>query len=118
MTQADLYAPGVHVRANGRLVVYDAQVERGFADAVRRLGQFVRARARKLSKGDSEYAKDLEQAAWIKLWELDPLRFDLHNSEDQRFLRAVLAHRMRDVARGKRRAEARVELVPLHLKLA
>lgn len=117
MTNPDLYAPGVHVRANGRLVVYDANVERGFADAVRRLRPFVHARARRLSKGNSEYAKDLEQAAWIKLWELDPFRFDPRNREDDRFLRAVLAHRMRDVARGDRRAEARTELVPLHLRL-
>ena len=91
--------PGVRIRADGTLEVVDVDVERGFADAVRRLSRFVRRRATEWSGGDRDLATDLMQEAWIKLWELDPLRFDPENWRDQAYVRAVLVSRMRDVAR-------------------
>jgi hypothetical protein len=91
--------PGVRIRADGSLEVIDVDVERGFADAVRRLSRFVRRRATAWSGGDRDLAADLAQEAWIKLWELDPLRFDPENWRDQSYVCAVLVSRIRDVAR-------------------
>ena len=89
-------APGVRMRPNGRLEVVDADVERGFAEAVRRLRPFVLSRANRLAGGDRDVARDLAQQAWIKLWELDPLRFD---DEDEAYVRSALANHMRDWVR-------------------
>ena len=100
MTEASIeIAPGVRMLPNGRLEVVDADVERGFAEAVHRLRPFVRSRANRLAGGNRDLARDLEQEAWIKLWELDPLRFD---DEDEPYVRKVLANHMCDRMRRER----------------
>src|SRR5579872_4483075 len=98
--------------------VDDADAERGFTDTVRRLRQFVTRRARRLADGDHDLMNELAQEAWIKLWELDPLRYDLDDRNDRRFLRVVLSNRMRDVARKELRLRGGPEIVRLHVRLA
>jgi DNA-directed RNA polymerase specialized sigma24 family protein len=90
---------GVRERADGCLVVRDADVEAAFSNAVRRQGGLARRRAKVLSRGDRALAKDLVQEAWLKLWEIDPLRFDLDHREDRTYVRASIVNHMRDVAR-------------------
>ena len=114
---SDPLLPGVRVRLDGRLVVRDADVEHGFASAMGRLGPFVRARAKRLCGGDRDYAEDLVQEAWIKLWELDPLRFDPNDQKDQAYVRQALALRMRDVALADDPLPAGPEIVRLHVRL-
>ena len=115
MTEAStdryMIAPGVRMLPNGRLVVVDADVERGFVEAVRRLRPFVRSRAKRLADDDRELERELAQEAWIKLWELDPLRL---RDEDEPYVRTVLSNHMADLARGEhgRRRKRKVEKQP------
>ncbi len=62
---------------------------------------FVRRTARALAKGDGALQDDLEQEAWIRLWELDPTRFQ---PGDQRYVARALKHRMIDCLRAHRSA--------------
>jgi DNA-directed RNA polymerase specialized sigma24 family protein len=61
----------------------------------------LQAAAYRIADGDRDLAVDLEQEALIRLWELDPTRFDVSNPQDQRFIHRVLVNRMRDVARRR-----------------
>lgn len=101
----------------GDLLV-DADTERGFSNAVKRLRPFITHRARRLSDGDRDLANELAQEARIKLWELDPLRYDLDDRNDRRYLRVALGNRMRDVARKELRLRGGPEIVRLHVRLA
>jgi len=99
-------------------LVVDADAECGFNDAVRRLSPVIRRRSRRLCDGDLDFANELAQEAWIKLWELDPLRYDLDDRDDRRYLRSALGNRMRDVARKELRLRGGPEIIRLHVRLA
>lgn len=96
--------------------VAEADVERAFADAVERLRPYVVHRARRLADDDKDLAADLEQEAWIKLWELDPLRYDPEDHRDQSYLRAALSNRMRDIARKELRLRGGPQIIRLHAR--
>lgn len=49
---------------------------RAFGSAAERLMPYIRSTARALAEGNKDLAWDLEQEAVIRLWELDPSRFD------------------------------------------
>ncbi len=49
---------------------------RAFGAAAERMMRYIRGTARSLAEGDEDLARDLEQEAVIRLWELDPSRFD------------------------------------------
>jgi DNA-directed RNA polymerase specialized sigma24 family protein len=93
---APLKPPGVRTRADGDVIVQDVDVEASFNAAMQRLQVYVRVLARVMSYGDRMLADDLEQEAWIKLWELDPLRMD---EDDQPYVRKALLNAMRKVMR-------------------
>src|SRR5260370_3347144 len=58
--------------------------------AIERLGISLKRRLRKLSLGNEDLYADLNQEAFIKLWDLDPTRFT--PSEDHVLLRLVVDH--------------------------
>ena len=72
-----------------------------FTAALARLRGYITRRAKKLAFNDADLADDLEQQAWIRLWELDPSRYDPHNARDERYLRSALVHRMRNCVRDE-----------------
>ena len=65
------------------------------------LRPFIRTSARRLAGHDRALAKDLEQEAAIRLWQLDPTRFD---ASDAGYVRSALYKRMQDAARRERSA--------------
>lgn len=110
---APLRPPGTRVRGDGDEIVQDVDVEASFGAAMQRLRVYVRVLARVLSCGDRMMADDLEQEAWIKLWELDPLRLD---DDDQPYVRTALIRRMRDVMRNERHLPH--DTIELHVRTA
>jgi DNA-directed RNA polymerase specialized sigma24 family protein len=58
--------------------------------------------ARRLTH-DADEQRDLLQEAMIKLWEVDPTRFDLKQTAELRYLRRVLVNRMWKVQRAELR---------------
>lgn len=103
-------------RALPVVVHVNAEVERTFENAVRELEPFVRRRANRLAHGDEDFAEELMQEAWIKLWELDPLRFDPDNRVDHRYVRSSIADRMNDHAL-RERSRVRSDDVRLEVRL-
>lgn len=81
--QQEVYAPDVALRA-----------------AQDRLYPAIWPVAMSLSDDDPDAAQDLLQEAWIRLWELDPSRFD---DPDQCYLKKALVHRMMDALDHERR---------------
>jgi DNA-directed RNA polymerase specialized sigma24 family protein len=71
-----------------------------------RLWPLLRSIAMSLANDDEDFADDLTQEAFIKLWELDPSRFD---EADQAYLKRALVTRMLDAVDRERR-EGRPEL--------
>ena len=67
--------------------------------AAEHFGPFIKMVARFKAKGDYQLALDFEQEALIRLWELDPTRFE---STDEGYVKRALRHRIEDVARGER----------------
>jgi DNA-directed RNA polymerase specialized sigma24 family protein len=110
--------PGVRLLADGRLIVVDVDAERAFANAVRELEPFVHDQAKRWAPDDPDLEADLAQEAWIKLWELDPLRYDPANAQDQAYVRSMLASHIRDVARKQLNLRGGPETVRLHARLA
>lgn len=110
---AALRPPGTRVRSDGDVIVQDVDVEASFGAAMQRLRVYVQVLARILSCGDRALAEDLEQEAWIKLWELDPLRLD---EDDQPYVRTALIRRIRDVMRNERHLPP--DTIELHVRTA
>jgi len=108
--------PGVFLLADGRIIARDADVERAFTAAVRRVKPFVQGHAAHWADGDRDLAADLAQEAWIKLWELDPLRFDPNHRGDQAYIRSVLESRIRDAARKELTQRGGNETANLHVR--
>ena len=79
----------------------DVDADDAVAEALDRFRRFIRATARRMAEGDADFAADLEQEAAIKLWKLDPTRFE---EGDDRYLRTALFTRMTQAARNERRA--------------
>jgi len=52
---------------------------------------------------DPDLADDLLQEARIRLWEMDPTRFDLENGQDLRYVCRALINRMWSGLRAERR---------------
>jgi DNA-directed RNA polymerase specialized sigma24 family protein len=73
--------------------------ERALRAAARAFSPRLQVAARKIARGNLDLADDLEQEALIRLWELDPTRFDYANAEDRLFIHRALVNRMRDVAK-------------------
>jgi RNA polymerase sigma factor (sigma-70 family) len=61
-----------------------------------RLWPLIRRIALSMANDDYDLADDLVQEAFIKLWELDPSRFD---EADEHYLKQALVARMRDALR-------------------
>ena len=110
---APLKPPGVRTRADGDVIVQDVDVEASFNAAMQRLQVYVRVLARVLSCGDRMLADDLEQEAWIKLWELDPLRMD---EDDQPYVRKALLNAMRKAMRKEMRLPP--DTLEIHVRTA
>jgi DNA-directed RNA polymerase specialized sigma24 family protein len=77
--------------------------ERALVAAVRAHASRIKADAREIARGNRDFADDLEQEAMIRLWELDPTRFDPASDDDQRFLHRALVNHMQNVALSSRR---------------
>jgi DNA-directed RNA polymerase specialized sigma24 family protein len=65
-----------------------------------RVEQPVRRAASNLAK-EPETEEDLVQEAMIKLWQLDPSRFDVRSRTAISYLRRALINRMRDVVQSE-----------------
>ena len=65
--------------------------------AMIRLGEFVRRVALKAARKDVDVAEDMYQEAMIRLWEMDPARFD---ERDLKYLGKALLNRMLDYRRN------------------
>jgi DNA-directed RNA polymerase specialized sigma24 family protein len=91
LTSADAPVCGVH---DGD---WELSVERAWAV----VQPAVACVARELASSVDEQ-EDLRQEALIRLWQVDPSRFDLRDREEVRYLRRVAINRMRDVWRGRR----------------
>ena len=81
--------------------VVDIDTDDAVAEALVEHRSYIRAVARRLAKGDRPLASDIEQEAAIRLWEMDPTRFD---ASDRHYIRAALFKRMLQAARSERRA--------------
>ena len=85
----------------------DADTARAVEIAIRRHRRFIRTIARRRSNGDPDFASDLEQEAYIYMWELDPTRFDPAESGDMTYLQRALAEQMRRKMRAMNRQQPR-----------
>jgi DNA-directed RNA polymerase specialized sigma24 family protein len=61
-----------------------------------RLWRLMRRIAVSMAADDEDLADDLVQEAFVKLWELDPSRFD---EADENYLKQALVSRMKDALR-------------------
>lgn len=100
MSLATLDAPIAHGEPDS---AQDSAVLEGAWSIVRRA---ITRKAREISEDRDDQA-DLVQEALIRLWEMEPSRFDFGDREDLRFVVRLLRNRMWDVAwSGKLRREA------------
>ena len=67
--------------------IVDIDTRDAVIEAVAKFRRFIRYGAMVLAGGEVDVAEDLEQEAYIVLWELDPSRFDA--DDDGYLLRAV-----------------------------
>jgi DNA-directed RNA polymerase specialized sigma24 family protein len=85
----------------------EADAARAIEIAMRRHRRFIRMVARRRSSGDPDFAKDLEQEAYIYMWELDPTRFDPAEAADMTYLQRALAEQIRRKMRVMHRQQPR-----------
>lgn len=95
--------------------VVDVDADDAVAEAVNRLGGFIRGAARKLSHGDDTLANELEQEARIVLWKLDPTRFE---PGEDRYLRGAVYRRMCKAVQAELRASGGTRRVSLDVELS
>lgn len=81
----------------------EADTARGLEIAMRRHRRFIARVAGRRSSGDPDFAADLEQEAYIYMWELDPTRFDPAESVDMTYLQRALAEQIRRKMRAAHR---------------
>ena len=72
--------------------------------ARRRFALLVRLLARRLAPGDEDLADDLQQVAWVALWQIDPSRF---GPGDLGYVKQVLWSRMLNTLDQERRESHR-----------
>ena len=84
-------------------------------EAAREFGPWIKRVAYLNAAGDVELAQDLEQEALIKLWDLDPTRFD---SDDRGWLETVLRNCMIDLARVDYRERLHDRCISLYTPVA
>ena len=85
------------------------EVERA---AAHRNQRYIKAMAHRLSDGDRELAKDLEQEALIVPWTEDPTRFD---AGDEWYLRGAMRKRMLASVRKEHRLSLRGRRLDLYM---
>ena len=73
-----------------------------FDTTLARLRRFLRRLALVLARGDADVADEMVQEAMIRLWEIDPARYE---PADLSFVRGVLRNRMIDVRRRELRGD-------------
>lgn len=66
------------------------------ADALAKVEARLQRKARRMTRDEDLY-QDLVQEGMIRLWELDPTRFDLSDSRETRYLVRAAVNRMWDV---------------------
>jgi hypothetical protein len=67
--------------------------------AIRRHRRFIRKVAKRRSRRNPAFVKDLEQEDYIYVWELDPTRFDPAEAVDMKYVEEKVAERIRKRAR-------------------
>ena len=73
-----------------------AEADEFVARALARFEPMLRRTARRLT-ADPDLREDLMQEGRVRLWELDPTRFDLRKADDIRYLCRALINRMQRV---------------------
>jgi len=81
-----------------------------FDTTLARLRRFLRRLALALARGDPDVADEMVQEAMIRLWEIDPARYE---PADLSFVRGVLRNRMIDVRRRELRDDESEEILAL-----
>lgn len=68
-------------------------------EAIAKFGEFIHFTARRISRRNSTLAEDLVQEAAIRLWQLDPARFD---ADDAPYLEREIERHMSRAAQRER----------------
>jgi len=77
----------------------EADTARAVEIAMTRHRRFIRKVAKRRSRRNPAFMKDLEQEGYIYMWELDPTRFDPAESVDMKYLQEQVADWIRQKAR-------------------
>jgi DNA-directed RNA polymerase specialized sigma24 family protein len=91
-------------------LIVDFDTADAVPEALAQHGALIRSAARRHAKRDSDLEEDLIQEAAIRLWELDPTRFD---AGDRWFLEQELLRHIRRERKREWRAAGRGNRVPV-----